>query len=309
MKCTACNAEFNDGVQCGACRKHYDFSCANITESGYRKLGSDRRAAWKCQFCKSSSPAVQKTSTAEPVTLDSIMKELRIMKTQLASLPTLVEDVKIIKNEITDLRACCEFNSTKLEDLDARLSVAEKTISDLERLQDCNSANLNLINLLKNEMAAKDQWSRLNNVEIKGIPIKTGENLFRIVDLISNKIKYDLPRTQINYISRVPSYNSKDKSIILGFTNRYVKEDFIAAARAIKSISASDLGFTGSPQRVFINDHLTPQSKTLLTKAKSVLKEKGYSYIWVKFCKIHVRQNDTSRIFIVNNENDLNKLT
>lgn len=315
MKCATCNVAFNDGVQCSCCSKHFDFNCAKVTEQGFRKLGSDRRAAWKCPQCKISPPQTAASTGAtaspnqpptsaspnQPASLETLLKEVREMKQQLSALPILVEDVKAIKAELSELKVACEFNCAKLEEYEARLTKIEQTIPDVEQLQ-ATVADL------RKDLLAKEQWSRLNNVEIKGIPIKKDENLFTVTETLCNYVGYSFPKHQIDYIARVPTYNSKDKSIIIRFINRYVKEEFVAAARAKKSIPASDIGFGDSDQRVFVNDHLTPDGKILLTKVKSVAKNKNYRYVWVKFCKIHVRKDDTSRVVIITSENDLNKI-
>ncbi|CAK1579799.1 unnamed protein product [Parnassius mnemosyne] len=81
-----------------------------------------------------------------------------------------------------------------------------------------------------------------------------------------------------------------------------------AAARACKTLEAKDVGFGGNRQRVFVNDHLTPEHKKLLTKTRTLAKDRGYSYIWVKYGKIHIRKNDTSPVLIIAKEADLNKI-
>lgn len=306
MKCAICDSSFVDGVQCNACKKHLDFSCANVQEVAYRKWRSDRRAAWKCPTCM--NPGSPSIPTKEPVSLDVILSEIRSIKLQLSSLPTLIEDVRTIKTEMADLKASCEFNSKKLDDYSTRLSSVESRLPAVESIQDAMESTQEAISQVQHDFSAKEQWARLNNIEIKGVPIKKGENLFNIVDSICKVVNYAIPKTQINYVTRIPVHDSKEKSIIVCFINRYIKEDFVAAARARKTITVEDLGFTGTG-RVFINDHLTPAHKRLLTKTKSVLKAKDYRYIWVKHGKIHVRKNDTSHVTIINTENDLNRLT
>ncbi|KAL4721618.1 hypothetical protein ACJJTC_011671 [Scirpophaga incertulas] len=282
MKCAECETEFNDGVQCGMCKRHLDFVCANISETGYRKLGVERRATWKCPQCKlAPSSPIPSADTAG--VLNSILNELRDVKLQLASLPTLIEDVKYIKQELRDLRMSCEFNSAKLEEQSDKLASLELRIQDIESTQ-------------------------LTFKSRDGVPLKPGENLFSIAEALTKAVGYSFPKTQINYIARVPIHNSKEKLIIITFINRYIKEEFLGAARAKKILTADDIGFRGNRQRVFVNDHLTPESKNLLTKTKAVAKEKNYSYVWVKHCKIHVRKNDTSRVVIVSTVNDLNKI-
>ncbi|XP_060809933.1 uncharacterized protein LOC132904025 [Amyelois transitella] len=306
--CRRCNESFNDGVQCSSCKKFYDFACAGITEAGYRKLGPDRRAVWKCTTCKSTVSG--SGACEEPMSLDKIFKEIVDLKKHLSSLDTLRDDVKTIKNDLQDLRASCEFNSSKLDECNGRVDAVEEKLQDVDLLRNELKSTQEDLARCKQSLAAKEQWSRLNNVEIKGVPLKKDENLFEIVDSVGKHIKCPIPKTSINYVARVPLHNSKDKSIVVNFTNRYMKEDFVAAARSIKHLAASDIGFRDSAQRVYVNDHLTSDMKNLLTKTKLALKDKlGYRYVWVKYGKIHVRQNDTSKIHIIQTENDLKRLS
>lgn len=306
MNCEVCGEPFTDGVHCGACNKHMDFSCANISEKSYRRLGAERKSAWKCPRCKMSrsSPVPE----SEPSVLTTILSELRDVKRQLAVLPTLIEDVKLVRRELSDLKASCDFNGAKLDEHAIKISDLECKVADIASLQTSLSSSVDEIAVLKKELAVKDQWTRLNNVEIKGVPMKSGENLFSVTEALTKAVGYSFAKSQINYIARVPVHNAKDKSIVINFINRYVKEEFIAAARLKKNLVAADIGFSGITQRVFVNDHLTPEYKNLLTKTKLVAKEKGFGYVWVKFCKIHVRKNDTSRVLIISSVSDLNKL-
>ncbi|KAF9795652.1 hypothetical protein SFRURICE_017725 [Spodoptera frugiperda] len=220
--CAACNVQFSDGVQCGSCRKHLDFGCANISESGWRKLGTTRMAQWKCPTCRSSSPAML---TPEPASLETILSEIRDMKVQLQNLPTLVGDLRVIKEELAELKITWEGASGRLDDFDTRLAEVEAKASGL-----------------------------------------------------------------------------------MSFLNRYVKEDFIAAARAVKDLSTSHIGFQGTSQRVYINDHLSVEYKKLLSRVKILAKEKCYEFVWVKHGKIHVLKNANSKVIIIRKETDLNKI-
>lgn len=303
--CALCNVEFNDGVQCGSCKKHLDFGCANISEAGWRKLGATRMAQWKCSVCKISSPNVP---TSEKASLDTILSEIRDMKRQLLNLPTLIDDIKLIKDELCELKSTCQGTNSRLDEFDMRMSDAECKISELEKMQVTINNMQSDLSKVKFELSSNDQRSRLNNVEIKGVPTRKDENLFSIIEAIGRKINYSCPKSLINYVSRVPIFNSNEKLIIVSFLNRYVKEDFIAAARTVKSLSTSDIGLQGSSQRVFVNDHLSAEYKKLLSKAKIIAKEKKYEFSWVKHGKIHVLKNANSKVIIVRRESDLNRI-
>lgn len=311
MKCSACGESFNDGVQCVACKKRLDFGCAQISETGWRKLGSERRAAWRCSACRSSSPASAPApaGASEPASLEAVLKEVKDLRRQLVGLPTLIEDVKSIKDELKELKSSCDFPVNRLDGFAIKIAEVENRVSSVEQLQATVSSLVADISSLKFQLSASEQRTRLNNVEIKGVPLKKDENLFSIVEAICKATNYSFPKAQINYLHRVPLHGSKEKAIVVSFINRYVKEEFVASARACKTLSAASLGFVGTSQRVFVNDHLNAESKNLLNKSKSAAKEKNFNYVWVKYGKIHVRKNETSPAFIIYNETDLNKIT
>lgn len=268
-------------------------------------MGAERRSSWKCSSCRTKSP--QPPASPEVASLDVILGEIRDMKRQLNSLPTLVADVKTIKEDISDLKSANAFLSSKVEDQSIRLTGIESRVLEIEPLQATVDIYRNEVRTMKGQLSTSDQRSRLNNVEIKGIPIRKDENLFAIIDTISNKVNYVFSQTQINYLYRIPLHNTKEKAIVVSFLNRYIKEEFVAAARAVKNLTAADVGFRESPNRVYVNDHLNAELKSLLSKVKLTAKEKNFSYVWVKYGKIHVRKNDTSRVFVVTCESDLNK--
>lgn len=306
-KCSSCDQDFNDGVQCSACLKDFGFCCSSITEAGYRKLGAERKAAWKCARCKVGADA-----SDLPVSQSVFLREIRELKLQLACLPKLTEDIKSIKSEISELKASCEFAHASLKEQESKIGELESKVAGIQGLAEALDAANKEITTLKDDMAEKDQRARANNIEIKGIPVKTDENLFSIFESVCSAIKFNVPKSCINYIARVPTKDPKQKSIIVTINNRYTKEDFIATARAKENrqLKLSDISILkcNSADRVYINDHLTPQRKNLLNKVKTITNQKDYAYVWVKHCKIHVRKNDQSPVFVIAKEGDLNKL-
>lgn len=324
-ECAVCKVSISDSVYCATCTNHYGFCCATITEAGYRRLGAERKAAWKCAKCKlNNTPTISlSTDPPSPVTpvrnvdshessgtsIETLLHEIRDIKSKVSGLPSLLEEFRAIKKEIGDLKVSCEFNNASLDDHTNRISKLEGDVSEAQLMQGSLDAAFKEISALKSNLADNDQRSRLNNIEIKGLPESKNENLFTIFETICKIIGQEVPKSEINYISRVPVFNAKAKSIIVGFNKRYIKEDFIAAARLCKKLSPSTVLGIATDQRMFINDHLTPSNKHLLTSTKAFAKEKKYSYVWIKHCKIHIRKNDTSRVFVITNVRDLNNLT
>ncbi|KAL4707674.1 hypothetical protein ACJJTC_014855 [Scirpophaga incertulas] len=297
--CKRCNTEARDGAQCSVCHGRFDFPCSGITESGYRKLG-DRKSTWKCPSCKgTASPSVvhgKPGSAKSPVLtdIDNIALDIKRLATQMSALPALMSSIKAIQTDIADLR------SVKTDMADLKLLKPELEAVKVSILQQ-------RFQQLESSLHDFDQRSRMNNIEIKGVPVSSTEKLFEIVAKIGRHIGCPIPKEQINYIARIPIRNDKhSKNILLSVQNRYIKEDFVAASKKY-SITPTDLGIQGDT-RIFINDHLTRQNKMLLTKAKSLARERGFAYVWVKGCKIFVRKSPTSHALNIISEADLRKI-
>lgn len=308
MQCAKCDESTNDGTKCSQCFKEYCFGCSCITEKGFRNLGTNRRAAWKCPSCKISlepaEPQLQVTPDISNASLEEILLKINGLSSKLDRLPQLINDVSVMKSEMTSFKESC----AKIDSIADRLDGLASRISALETVKDELDTVKASVDSLRQDYINKDQWSRLNNVEIKGVPMKASENLFTIIEELGKQVGCNIPKPQINYVSRIPIHNSKTKSILLSFVNRYVKEDFVSAARAKKIITAADIGLGEREQRIYVNDHLSPQNKMLLNKAKLLAKDKGYQFVWVKFAKIQVRKNESTHTIAINSLNDLNKI-
>lgn len=303
VTCGRCGDEATDAIQCSACLKHFDFPCSGVTEKGYRKLG-DRQATWRCGNCKNTGlPSAQSLSNAASpvvsptVTLETIMRELTSIRLKLAPLSSLTSEVQLIRKELADLKEL----PAKVQSIDERLVKVEGAQEDVALLK------TTILNL-EGELQDTQQWLRGNNVEIKGVPLKDKENLFDIISKIGEKVLYPVTKTQINFIHRVPTNANGVKNIIVSFLNRYVKENFVSAARSLKSpLSPVDIGVVGAG-RIFVNDHLTVKNKALLSQAKALAKERNYQFVWVKHMKIFVRRDPTSKTCNITTERDLQKI-
>ncbi|CAB3256894.1 unnamed protein product [Arctia plantaginis] len=307
-KCGACAELLTDGVHCTVCKQQLHFQCAGITEAGYRKLG-DRKLTWRCGKCKQTTPTQPLSPRIEPESL--IMRELRAINDKLAPLECLKDEVVALRNEFEELKGSFNDTNKELREFSARFTDIEHRLLQVEKAQKQVDSIQNRLDKLEDETNAGEQWARMNNIEIKGVPQVSNENLFEILSSLGSQISYPVNKTQINFLTRVPT-REKDraKPIIVCFCNRYVKEDFLAAARSTMKSRPLTLGRVGlsGGHKIYVNDHLTTQNKFLLSKTKKAAAERGFRYVWVKHAKIHARKNDTSPVIVVKSELDLAKI-
>lgn len=312
-KCSICDDQLTDGVRCSVCGNEMHFQCAGITEAGHRKLG-DRKHSWRCMKCKqtsalhpTSSPVV---SRSEPESV--VLLEIRALAAKLTPLEGLKDEIQALRSEFADMKSSFnqQFNEV-VREFNDKLNDMEQRVVQLEKVQDHVDQLQVRLDKLEEDSDSKDQWSRMNNVEVKGLSPSNNENLLQIISSIGDKINYPIGKSQINFITRVPT-REKDhiKPVIVSFCNRYVKEDFVAAARYVSKTSpltTNQIGLPGN-QKIFINDHLTTKNKMLLSKTKKLAAEMDFQYVWVKHSKIHVRKTDTTPVMIVRSEKDLKKI-
>lgn len=307
FNCASCGTKHTDGAVCSTCKQHYDFQCSGVTEAGYRKLG-DRKNAWRCLKCKSNqspSPAATSSNSSQ---LDKVQEQLNKIMIKLAPLASLVEDVKLIKCELGELKDSLGMAHDMISNFTDKMQTIEAKIEVLNKSSDEIPVLRAEITRLNQEIQDRDQWARANNVEVRGIPLRKNENLYEIIQQIGRLCEFPCNKESINYIARIPTRAiNSEKPIIVAFNSRYLKEEFVALARKCNELTLSKLGFTTSG-KFYVNDHLTPYNKILLSKAKKLAREKNFQYIWVKHCKIMARKSDTSPIFQIKSEKDLSKI-
>lgn len=186
--------------------------------------------------------------------------------------------------------------------------VVEKARSQQMELFTSNKALKNENEALRKRVAELEQYSRLNNVEIKGVPCTQGEDCVAVMAAIGEKVECPVSPTDLDIVHRVPTKNGQ-QNIIARFCSRDKKNEFVKKARKAR-LDTRALGFSGQHmQSVFVNEHLSPENKRLFSKALTLKKEKGWLFLWTDNCHIKARQNTASRVFRIASDSDLSIFT
>ncbi|CAG9783468.1 unnamed protein product [Diatraea saccharalis] len=338
-QCGTCNDTVGHGSECSTCKRRYHFGCGGISERGFNRLGS-RRDKWICSNCRdtnvthsedaspsatsSRTPVVAKTTlgpkmklsevdNGQPSDHDETLKDILAivtgLQTEFQSFHRIESDLKQVKADVADLKASLDSRiddiSDRVSNLESRISAVENAKTELDHLK-------KIINVLVEDNNRSEQWVRRSNIQINGIPFKSGENLINVTKRLADRCSFPLKDTDIDFVTRIAVKDHNDKRpkpIILKMQSRYRKDEFLAAIRNLKNIKASDLGFGSSDSRVYANDHLSTKNKFLLRQAKMKSKEKNYAFCWVRNCTIMVRKNETSPVLHINSEDSLKKIT
>uniref|UniRef100_A0A2A4JR78 FP protein C-terminal domain-containing protein n=1 Tax=Heliothis virescens TaxID=7102 RepID=A0A2A4JR78_HELVI len=251
-------------------------------------------------------------------TLRSIIKEeinlaLSNVNDTLIEVKTEVNDTLMeVKTEVTELQKNVKFMNEKYDSIIERISCIEvktKTINALELEVNDMKGHLKMLN---ENIEKQEQWGRRSNIEIIGLPEKTGENLIDTLSKLATYAKCPFnAQTDIDFVTRVAHLNKdikKPKPVVVRFLSRYKKDEFLSRMREQKDLKACDIGYTDKTSRIYFNEHLTSYKKLLLNKVKKITEEKQYKYVWVKNYSILVRKSDTGSVIHISTEDDLKKL-
>lgn len=205
-----------------------------------------------------------------------------------------------LSREVQQLRA-------EIEQLRESVSAISTFYEEMKKKHELTSAENKSLQKSNDELAAKladmEQRSRLNNVEIKGVPLKKGEDCATILQKMGDVIDCPIKKDDIDAVHRVPA--KKDTNIIARFCSRVKKDEFLRKARRAR-LTTESLGFAQSQgANVYVNDHLTPNNKRLFAQALSLKREKQWKFLWVDNGRIKVRKTEDSRVHVIASVQDL----
>lgn len=324
--CGHCENIVTDGAYCNACKTTLHFGCAGVQESTYRRYNGEKKEAWRCPDCRSKKPlqAPQPPAVAaeENITLATLCNEIRSSSSQIT------HKINIVQSDVAAIKADLGTLNKRLDSFDERLTKLEELPTAVETLSNRICTLETEISDLKMQSKIRNQLSRINNVEISGIPTRKGENLNSLFQDIVVKLGVKLSVDDIDSIHRVRRYNNNQRSsaqsqaitsneensdtkpqnIIVHFVRRRAKDDFLAAARARRGLFTSDLGFDGPANNIYFGDHLSPEYKLLYKNVRQIGAANHYKFIWIRDCKIFVRKSEKSRVILITSENDLKKM-
>lgn len=319
-----CNDEVTDAVVCKGCHRSLHYACAGVTESGYRRMGADRKAAWRCPNCRNLPNLTVPGSLNETEGIAAVLKEIKEFRADFSSMKsdinTLKSDIQSCSTGIHNINTKFTEMENRFSDLENRLIKLEKVCDEIPTLQSELSTAKNTISTLQQQNDTREQYSRMNNVEISGLPFKKNENLLSILQSIFTVVGLTMDVNSIDCIQRVRRYgtgvgNNNDENttintpaVIVKFTRRIYKDELLSAVRARRGITTASLGLDGPAVNLFLGDHLTPTTKLLLKRARQLKKDGKLAYLWVRDCKILARKTETSKVTLINKNLDLDKI-
>ena len=87
-----------------------------------------------------------------------------------------------------------------------------------------------------------------------------------------------------------------------------IRNEVYRNKKKLKDIDTVKMGLSNEKKRVYVNEHLSKETKLLFSRANAIRKEKGWRFIWTDFGVIYLRRSDGSKVIKIKSEGDLDLL-
>lgn len=288
--CTTCNLTVSrsaPGITCGgSCKKSFHIKCSGLSQD----ISGEPGVTWTCPSCAANSNE----------NLSQIFEMFKSIK----------NDITEIKKQQRDLVESVNYCCNKVDDFELKLAETSKQLKDMESLKDEVQYLKAKNSQLEKELNNTQQYNRINNLEISGIPETKNEPILDLLLRVGNALSVKISPDDIDIAHRVGSVSdtASVRNIVVKLKSRLKKNEILGAYRRHRAINAQDLGFAAN-NRLYISDHLCPSNKLLYKKVRDECKKQNYKYYWVRDCKIFVKKTDNSRPILVESEQDISKLS
>lgn len=283
-------------IVCSDCKRLCHGNCVNMTKADIECIVSEKQV-WCCPPCQGvrREKSMSAVSAAEEGKADTshVISMLERMEAQFNS------SFEFANNKIDDQTKLIKEQSNKMDDL-------LKTIDELKQ------ENVNLkakVTNLESRLEDVEQYSRLNTIEIFGVPEAKNEDTYEVVRKICVALDLNLARESIDVCHRLGRPGSRSdgrpRGIIAKFVRREDKTKVLAKRKVKRNFSTQHLGFEQPAEPVYINENLSPGRRKLYVAAREAKKTNQYTYLWVQNGNILMRKDQGTPVVRIVSMDDL----
>lgn len=290
-------------IACSECSGICHANCVNMSKDEIDFICKENKS-WRCPPCskeRRQSMAVASEGKEGNTDLAQIVSMLQEAKEERRRMERdLGNSLELCHNKIDDYRIMMEEQDKKFEN-------CLKLISDLTKE---NLALKKKVRDLEDRLEVSEQYSRVNTVEVYGIPEKANENVLESVKNLGSALGMDITEEMVDACHRLkkPKDGKQPPGIIIKFVRRYDKQNLLQKKKAKRDLKTDALGYSVK-NTIYINSSLSPERRRLLAAAKLKKSDKHWAYVWTTDeGKILVRKEEEGPVTWIRNMEELGKL-
>ncbi|XP_039278914.1 uncharacterized protein LOC120350318 [Nilaparvata lugens] len=238
-------------------------------------------------------------SSGSSLTIADVVAMLNVMKEDQKRMELdLGKSMEACHEGITELSVKQEERNEKFETC---LNTIEELTKKAVKLERENAA-------LKERVEDLEQYSRINMVEIRGLPQQPNEDLNSMVYNISSALGCQIGEDAIDVCHRLGRAGPEGPApVVVKFIRRTDKNTLLQKRRVKRDFSTRHID-CNTDQPIYINECLSPSRRKLFSLARSAHKEHRFKFLWVRDCKILMRKQEKSPVIELKSSGQLDML-
>ena len=251
-------------------------------------------------------------SSGDDFCLADVMRKLednrRWMEEKFNSISNTIDllcsRVKLLEDEKSEHAKTLQFYGAEIEELKSKLG-------ELERNRDVPTVSS--ITKLQKSLRKVEQDRNLKTLVINGVPATKNENLFALIEKLSESLELKYSPCDIDSIFRVkPKSDSPKPAVrVVKYMNMCARDAFYDGRKQMikKNVTTKTLGINDSDDKIYINEQLNSQEAELFYKSRKRKHELSYKYAWTFHGNVFMRKTKSSDAIRIDSEKDLIDLT
>lgn len=183
----------------------------------------------------------------------------------------------------------------------------KKEISDLKNQYSEMQPATSSFSKLSKSIKLIEQEKRNKTLILDGIPVTNKENLYSIIEKLSDKLQIKYAEEDIDSIFRTKQTGDNPKRAIIVRFNKMSARDGLYDGRKVmvkNSITTKSLGYENS-DKIFINEQLPKETQELFYKVRCKKRDLNYKYAWTYHGNIFMRKDKSSDAIRISSIRDL----
>lgn len=311
MNCAKCSkllGDDEDWPSCSECNGLFHFAPCSLKQATWKKYGEEKQSTWRCVPCRDKREDEKDDDDMSTKDDESNIKDfLKQFK---------VEIMAEIQTVVTKIEESQDFISSQYEDMKKNLAEMGNKLKELsllpakiQKLEQEMEVRDKKIQHLEERLIKQEQYSRIKQIEIRGVQQTDAENTDAITIKVAEKLGVTVKKEDIEISHRLrPTKESPNPAIIVAFSNRKVKNSILEARKNCEIQNKDVFGKEAIDSKIFVGESLSPFYKHLFWRTKTTAKAADYRYVWWNGTTISARKTETSSIIRIKKEEDLSKI-
>lgn len=210
--------------------------------------------------------------------------------------------------------------NTRLEALEKENAMLKLKLQSSEGSQEIGDGELNtFIAQLKAELNDKEQEHLLNDIEITGLPEYDKESTEHLAIAVAAKLGLALEERDVVSCARAGPRRLiatssegaalRPRPLVVRLARRATRNLFLIKARTHRETTTEGIGLPIHKHvKIYINERLTKQNRTLLGKTREANKTCLWKYVWTRDGRILARKEDKATVFQIRSVVDIERV-